>query len=280
MKDLAIGVRCEDKAMNDGFSNEESVKFIAEAGFKKVFMSFQNEHLSGGGYRKFLKLIKDNNLEVSFVHLGYRVNDGIATLWEEGEAGDELIKDYMKDLDIVASDGIKLVCMHVTKSNRQSPMSEIGIARMKKLIKHAENLGVMVALENTVWEGYIEFICDHIKSPNLKVCLDSGHNHFHFKDSFNFDRFKNMIACVHLHDNDGTADQHLLPFDGNIDWNKLIWDLKESGYQGDITSESVYKGQYKDISPLNFYIEAKNRLAQIAQTLEKLEKSDGYLTIK
>lgn len=54
MKDLAIVVRCEDKAMNDGFSNEEAVGFIAEAGFKKVFMSFQNEHLSGGGIASIL----------------------------------------------------------------------------------------------------------------------------------------------------------------------------------------------------------------------------------
>ncbi len=70
MRDLAIGVRCEEKPMNHGFSNEESVKLIAEAGFKKVFMSFQNEHLSGVGYRKYLNLIRENNLEVSFVHLG------------------------------------------------------------------------------------------------------------------------------------------------------------------------------------------------------------------
>ena len=272
MRDLAIGVRCEEKPMNHGFSNEESVKLIAKAGFKKVFMSFQNEHLSGVGYRKYLNLIRENNLEVSFVHLGYRVNQGIATLWEEGEAGDELINDYIKDLDIVASDGIKMVCMHVTKSNRQSPMSEIAIKRMKKLLDHAEKLGIEVALENTVWPGYIEFICDHIKSPNLKVCLDSGHNHVYFKDSFNFDKFKNKIACVHLHDNDGTADQHLLPYDGNIDWGKLICDLKDSGYQGDITSESVYKGQYQDISPLEFYVEAKNRLEKIAENLAKIEK--------
>lgn len=53
-KEVASVVRCEDGAMNYGFSNEEAVKFIAQAGFKKVFMSFQNEHLSGGGIASIL----------------------------------------------------------------------------------------------------------------------------------------------------------------------------------------------------------------------------------
>ncbi len=47
-KEVASVVRCEDGAMNWGFSNEEAVSNIAKAGFKKVFMSFQNEHLGGG----------------------------------------------------------------------------------------------------------------------------------------------------------------------------------------------------------------------------------------
>ena len=33
-----------------------------------------------------------------------------------------------------------------------------------------------------------------------------------------FNKFKNRIFAVHLHDND----QNLLPFDGTIDWNKTI----------------------------------------------------------
>ena len=37
-----------------------------------------------------------------------------------------------------------------------------------------------------------------------------------------FNKFKNRIFAVHLHDNDQSDDQHLLPFDGTIDWNKTI----------------------------------------------------------
>ena len=48
MRKFVMTAFCEDKALNVGFSNEEAIKFIAAAGFDKVFMSFQNEHLRGG----------------------------------------------------------------------------------------------------------------------------------------------------------------------------------------------------------------------------------------
>ena len=266
---LASVVRCEDEDMNCGFSNEKAIKLIAEAGFKKVFMSFQNNHLSEGWYKKYLKLIREQGLEVNFVHLGYRVNKGIATIWEEGSAGDELIADYLQDLQIVAEDGIFLVCMHVTKSNLESPMSQIGLQRWAKIIKRAEELGVVVALENTVWPGYIEFILDNIKSDNLAVCYDSGHAHTHFKDVYPFDKFKNKIKCLHLHDNDGLSDQHLLPFDGTIDWQNVCEELKAANFEGDFTSESVYKDAYKKISPLEFFKAQKDRLCAIQKQFNK-----------
>ncbi len=195
--------------------------------------------------------------------MGYRVNSGIATIWEEGEAGDELVADYLKDLDMVAEDGIKMVCMHVTKSNKESPMSQIGLKRWEKIVRHAEKLGIVVALENTVWPGYLEFIVGNIKSDNLAVCYDSGHAHFHFKDEYNFDAFKNKIACLHLHDNDASADQHKLPFDGTIDWDGLLTHLKEANFEGDFTSEAVRHECYKDISPLKFFKLQKERLEKL-----------------
>ncbi len=261
---IAMFIRCEDRPTNETISNEESLKLAVQAGFKRIFMSFKANHLFEGQYRKFYDLAKSYGLEIVFVHLGYQVNEGIATIWEEGTAGDQLVADYKRDLEIVAKDGIKMVCMHVTKSSKQSPMSKIGLKRWEEIVKHAEKLGVIVALENTVWPGYIEFILDNIQSPNLQVCFDSGHNHVYFKDGFDFKRFKNKIACIHLHDNDQSKDLHLLPFDGTIDWKLLAENLREANYKGVIACESGYKrGYVNELTPLEFFTEAYRRLEKI-----------------
>ncbi len=46
------------------------------------------------------------------------------------------------------------------------------------------------------------------------------HCHAHFDGRFSWDLFKDKIFALHLHDNDQTHDQHLLPFDGTMDWEK------------------------------------------------------------
>jgi len=265
---FAITLRCEDSYLNEGISNEDCIPLIAEAGFDKVFISLQNVHIDDN-YHKYMKLIKSNNLGVSFVHLGYRVDAGINTLWEEGKDGDTLIDNYINDISIIAKDGINLVCMHLTKSSKTSDMNEVGLNRIRKLVKHAEKIGVTIALENTRWPGYIEFVMDNIDSPNLAICYDSGHCHCFFDDKFDFVRFKDKIKCLHLHDNHGEKDEHLIPGDGSIDWDELMNNLSIANYNGDITSEAVYSKQYLSITPLDFYREVYKRLVKLSKKIEK-----------
>ena len=265
---LAITLRCEDIFLNDGISNEDCIPLISKAGFDCVFMSFQNEHLNDN-YHKYLKLIKSNGLDVNFVHLGYRVGAGINSMWDEGESGDLLLQNYINDISTVAEDGMKIVCMHLTKSSKCPPMSDVGLNRWKKLVNHAEKVGVIIALENTKWPGYIEFMFDNIDSPNLGICYDSGHCHCYFKDEFDFNRFKDKIVCLHLHDNQGEMDEHLIPGDGSIDWDVLVSNLKCAGYNGYITSEAVCSSVYtSDMSPEDFYKEVYKRLKNLKKNLD------------
>lgn len=47
-----------------------------------------------------------------------------------------------------------------------------------------------------------------------------------------------LIANVHLHDNDGKIDQHLLLGEGNIDFTEILRGLKEYGYDGPLIIEA------------------------------------------
>ena len=102
-------------------------------------------------------------------------------------------------------------------------------------------------------QGYLEYVIDNIKNENVGICFDSGHYHVHFKDEFDFSKFKNKIFAVHLHDNDQSDDLHLMPFDGTLDWKKLVKDLKENNYNGPITMELCYRYEYLNMGIENFY---------------------------
>ena len=70
------------------------------------------------------------------------------------------------------------------------------------------------------------------------VLLDAGHCHLNGED------FRTIIpACaehlfhIHVDDNQGDMDAHLIPGDGTIDFNALSRNLKQVGYQGFVSVE-------------------------------------------
>lgn len=48
--------------------------------------------------------------------------------------------------------------------------------------------------------------------------------------------------ALHLQDNDGTNDQHRLPFDGTIDWTKTMQSIYQTNYSGAIALEVMNYG--------------------------------------
>lgn len=92
----------------------------------------------------------------------------------------------------------------------------------------------------------------------------------HFDDEFNFDTFKDRIFAVHLHDNDKTDDLHLLPFEGTINWEETLYNLKQANFNGHITLESVYRIPYLNITPLEFYKKSYDMALKLADIYEKL----------
>ena len=230
------------------------IKAISDAGFDGVFLQWYNKELPLSQSEQ-LKLCRKLGLDVEFVHLGYKhIND----IWVDSEAGELLVDYYKKDLDACHENGINLVVMHTTSKLIVPAPNTIGVSRFQKIADYAKELGIKIAFENTKIKGYLEYVFDHIKNDNIGICFDIGHSHCHFEDDFDFERFKNKILAVHLHDNhgmtedDGARDEHLLPFDGNIDWEFYIKKLVENGYKGSVTLESQKK-HYENLTIEEFY---------------------------
>ena len=173
---------------------------------------------------------------------------------------------YKNDLKLCRENGIDLVCMHLTSKSEAPAPNEIGLARFQKIADYAKELGIKIAFENTKIKGYQEYILKNIKNDNVGICLDSGHLHAHFKDELDFDLLKDKIFCVHLHDNHGEKDEHLIPFEGTIDWDWLMDKLISCNYKGPITMELVYQNHYIEQDMTEFY----KKGYEAGQRLEKM----------
>ena len=245
MRDIAVVVSNDNKEV----SVIETIDAIKKAGFKNVFIQWYDKDWNPSQEEQ-LKYIREQNLNVIFAHLGYQnIND----IWLEGEEGDKLVDRYKNDIKVCKDNNIPMVIMHLTSKKEAPIYNETGLKRLQEIVDYAKTLDVKVAFENTKIKGYQEYVIENIDNDNVGICFDSGHYHVHFKDELDFSIFKNRIFAIHLHDNDQSDDQHLLPFDGTLDWKKLIKNLKDNNYDGPITMELCYRYQYLDMGIEEFY---------------------------
>lgn len=227
----------------------ETIDAIQNAGFKNVFIQWYNREWNPTQEEQ-LMYVRQKGLNVIFAHLGYqKIND----LWLDTEDGNELVERYKNDIKICKENNIPMVVMHLTGKGEAQEYNETGLKRLQEIADYAKSLEIKVAFENTKYKGYLDYVIENIANENVGICFDSGHYHVHFDDELDFDKFKDRILAVHLHDNDQSDDQHLIPFDGTIDWEKIIKELKRCNYNGPITMELCYRYEYLEMGIENFY---------------------------
>jgi len=112
---------------------------------------------------------------------------------------------------------------------------------LETLVPFAEARGVKVALENIPNElSTVERMRRFLEDAQLKqvgICFDSGHSHLHADPQGEIRDGEAWIVATHLHDNHRKKDEHLLPFDGSIDWSKVLEAFDAIQYSGSLTLE-------------------------------------------
>ena len=87
--------------------------------------------------------------------------------------------------------------------------------------------------------------------PALGICLDVGHARLQGDVVDALETVAGYLVTTHLHDNAGRRDDHLLPFDGVIDWPELIDRLPEGGVRRHADVRAGCRGRRtdRDVAP-------------------------------
>jgi len=103
---------------------------------------------------------------------------------------------------------------------------EAAFNSLEHLVIFAKQRGVTIALENTPNElGSPESLQQFIKETHLnglKLCFDIGHAHIESSIADGFEVMRDRVVTTHIHDNNGEKDEHLLPYEGSIDWDEAF----------------------------------------------------------
>ena len=152
--------------------------------------------------------------------------------------------------------GAKIVVVHAVTDVTPVDFIPYNLRFYKMIEPYAKNAGVQIGVENLFkfdgkfhrFEGVLETgeklssFLQKLRSPQFAACVDTGHAALtgtppqKLISAMN----KNLVKCLHLHDNDGKDDLHSLPYTGSLNWEEIISALQKMGYDGDITLEIMF----------------------------------------
>jgi sugar phosphate isomerase/epimerase len=114
---------------------------------------------------------------------------------------------------------------------------DAAFSTLEHLVLHAHHAGVTLAVENTTSEmgdpTYLRTFVEETRLTGLRFNFDVGHAHLtdgppEERLGKSFAPMRDLTVSLHLHDNHGEKDEHLAPYEGNIDWSAAIPLLKSA----------------------------------------------------
>lgn len=140
--------------------------------------------------------------------------------------------------------------MHLgTPSKGASPDNNRGAAArsLEDMCRLAEPLGVRVAVEvipNDLSSAatLVTMIERDFEGSDVGICMDFGHAHLMGDVADAVETSAEHLITTHIHDNRRREDDHLVPYQGSIDWGSAMLTMRKIGYEGTYLMELANTG--------------------------------------
>ncbi len=140
-----------------------------------------------------------------------------------------------------------------------------GAARrsVEELTELTARAGVRLAIEVipnalSTAAALCHLIEEELDGLDVGVCLDYGHAHLMGDLGEAIETLSGHLWTTHVHDNGGRRDDHLVPFQGSIDWEAAMMSTQKIGYDGVLMLEVGDTGDPVDV--LKRSVKARERL--------------------
>ncbi len=239
---------------------KKSLKLIKDLGYEccdiTLMKSYNNRKLYsefyGDKYLEKAKLIKEYadsiNLPLVQAHAPFPVYQPRNYSYNK-----RMFDKLVKCIKICNALGIKNLVIHPWNDYTDDQ----NIKFFNKLLPYAVENDVIICTENMWrWNKNIQKarpcacslpdsfnnIVKGVNSHYLKACVDIGHaemfKHMDLSPRILLESLNKDVYCLHIHDNDGIHDNHLVPFSGVIDYLDCAKGLKNINYKNDLIAET------------------------------------------
>ncbi len=237
----------------------EHLTEIAEFGFRQVELFATIGHFD---YRDqsavdaLSRWLREAGLELHSVHAPIvehrwhgKWGSALSTASSDGPVREYAVSECLAALQIARTIPYRYLVVHLGIPEDLNPPpaanARLGAQRsIEELAAAAAPLGVRLAVEVipnrlSAPEALVRLIEEDLEMPppGVGICLDTGHAHLMGDLPDAIELVGGAMVTTHVHDNLGKGDDHLVPFDGTIDWPTALMSLQKVGYDGVIMFE-------------------------------------------
>jgi sugar phosphate isomerase/epimerase len=230
---------------------------IAAHGFEAVEIFANRPHLDVTDQALVAELadaVQDTKLQVRAVHapIADSLQRGVWGTPLSIASGDDAarrqaVSAVEQTMDLAAAIPFESLVVHLGVPDAQQPSrndnQRDALRRsLESLHERASRAGVQLALEVmpnalSTPDAIVALIEDDLELPGVGICLDLGHAFLMDDVADAIETVSGHLVTTHVHDNRGRTDEHMVPFDGRIDWDLTLMTLQKVGYDGALIFE-------------------------------------------
>jgi sugar phosphate isomerase/epimerase len=201
----------------------------------------------------------------------------ISVAYTERRLRIESMDEIKRVLDVAEYLPYRYLVLHLGVDEEYSlDKFDAAFTSLEHLRLFAKDRGAKLLLENTRSplgnpERLLQFL-NYTRLDDVGICFDVGHARLTGGVRDAFQVLGGRTASVHLHDNRGEQDDHLVPFDGTMDWAAVIQDLRSAGSAGSADSADAASPALPALLEVGETVPEATNLRRLREVVEKLER--------
>jgi sugar phosphate isomerase/epimerase len=245
--------------------SREHLVQVAAHGFEAVEVFATRSHFDYHDAAAIAELedwLKDTGLALHGVHApitdrllpGDQWGDVISNAVSDGGRRQVAVREAAAALDMARRLSADVLVVHLGTPTVQGGENSRAAAfrSAEEICRLAEPAGVRVALEvipNPLSDGQslVTLLERDLDAPRAGVCLDFGHAFLMGDVADTIETVAEHLITTHVHDNGGRKDDHLVPFEGRINWDVALMTMQKVGYDGTYLMELANTGSPAEV---------------------------------
>jgi sugar phosphate isomerase/epimerase len=240
---------------------------ISDAGFDFISIGADLEHshyLDKNIFGEIIDLAGERSLTIESVHAPFKTKNDIAS--SDALVRENALESLAEFSSLTVDYGIPIIIVHPHYYFHDSKE-----ACLERAVRSLEKIslfkppGINISLENLPDRSgswIISRLMEIFDAGRFGFCYDSSHENISGEPFHLLKKYCLRMTTCHLSDNQGQMDDHLIPGDGNIDWEQLQQYFERYGKLRNILFE-VGTGEPLGVPLEGFILKVLERARQI-----------------